>query len=336
MLKFVSERMRHSPWLVTLALIAAVSVVVPGCGEEAAPPGGIGAGVEFEEKKPAKTELNYELAEKFTPGLERLLAVEAASPDRIYAGGLGGVAVLDGEGSVLARWGTAKPVECLAVADDGTVYAGLKTRVIAYSPDGTEKASWGSAGDDQGGLGYVTDLAPADGYIYVADSGSCVVRRFSVGGDFVENIGQGGDDGGAGLVCPSVSLECEVAEDGRLYVANIGRLRVEKYDRNARLESFWGSFGSEPENFVGCCNPVSFCLMPKDRLATAEKGIVRVKIYNRQGDMLDYLESDLFAAETADLDLAADGEGTLYVADPGDGRIKIFRQAEDAPSGGES
>ena len=324
--------MRGVSYIRLLALVAAAAVSgwMVGCDEPAdMPGGGVGAGVKFEEKKPAETELNYELAEKFTPGLELLRAVAVGSPDRIYAGGRGGIAVLDADGSVLRRWDTDNPVECLAADGEGTIYAGFKTQVVIYGADGTRQDAWGSVGEDAGGLGYVTDLAVSDGYLYVADSGNCVVHRFSVNGDFVESIGEGGEGGGDSLVCPSISLECEVAEDGRLYVANIGRLRVERYDRNARLQDFWGSYGPEPENFVGCCNPVSLCLMPEDRLATAEKGIVRVKIYRRGGQLLDYLGKDFFAAETQDLDLAADGNGTLYVADPGDGRVKIFREPSE-------
>ena len=308
-------------------LLAAVLLAVTGCGEER-PETSIGAGVEVEENAPSETALNYELTDTFAPELERLRAVEVTPSGRVYVAGGQEIAVLGRDGSVERRWRAEGPVGCLAVDEDGTVYAGLESRVVAYGPDGTAQAGWGTPGDGRGELEYVTDLALKDGYIYVADSGQCVIHRYTVGGDFVEDIGRREGSRGGGLVCPSLSLECEVDEDGQLYVANIGRLRIERYDRNARLKDFWGSFGAEPENFIGCCNPVSICLMPQNRLATAEKGIPRVKIYDRGGGMLDYLESDLFAAETSDLDLAAGPEGALYVADPGDGTIKIFTQPQ--------
>ena len=129
-------RCRLSP----LWLLAVLLLVASGCGEQRPEPS-IGAGVEFEEKKPSNTALNYELVDTLSPGIEKLRAVDVAGPGTIYAAGDGGVVVLDGDGTVADRWRTEGPVHCVDVGADGTVYTGLETKVIAYSPDGTEQTS---------------------------------------------------------------------------------------------------------------------------------------------------------------------------------------------------
>jgi hypothetical protein len=49
----------------------------------------------------------------------------------------------------------------------------------------------------------------------------------------------------------------------------------------------FGKFGmANPEDFVGCCNPVNLAIAPDGKVITAEKMISRVKIYEPDGKLL--------------------------------------------------
>ena len=326
----------------TIGLLSAAALLcVAGCGpaegpetgapEESAPETSVSGGPDTTGEKPAEgqLELTYEQTGSIPAGLEKLKAVAVTNPDRIYAAGQGGVRVLNAAGEVQHRWQTPEPAECIAVDAKGSVYVGLQTKILKYTAGGSLADSWGTEGEERGQFSYVTDLALTNGFVYVADAGNCVIHHFAANGDFIGDIGRKGEgDDNNALICPSPYLECEVDADGQLYVANCGRLRVQRYDQNQNLQDYWGQYGLDAEDFCGCCNPVSICLMPAGRLATAEKGIPRVKVYSRDGNMLAFLGQEHFSRRVSGLDLAADDDGTLYVADPGDGLIKIFEQKE--------
>jgi hypothetical protein len=69
---------------------------------------------------------------------------------------------------------------------------------------------------------------------------------------------------------------------------------------------------------------VNIALLPGGRTITAEKGINRVKVYDSNGKVEAYLGPELFDGRGLGLDVAADSRGRICVADPGDGKVKIF------------
>jgi hypothetical protein len=64
---------------------------------------------------------------------------------------------------------------------------------------------------------------------------------------------------------------------------------------------------------------------------TSEKGIPRVKVYDRTGKMLAYVPPREFSPAAEGMDLAVDSRDRIYVAEPVRGRILVFetKKAED-------
>ena len=108
------------------------------------------------------------------------------------------------------------------------------------------------------------------------------------------------------------------------------------------LEFSWGERSSGIKGFCGCCNPASFTLLPDGGFVTVEKGLVRVKVYNSDGGFVGVVAGpdqftggkQLKICETPEecqeggLDVAAGSDGRIYVLDPADNTVKIFRKKE--------
>jgi hypothetical protein len=113
--------------------------------------------------------------------------------------------------------------------------------------------------------------------------------------------------------------------DGFLWVANTGRHSLENYTEEGDLRSSWGEFSMEIEGFCGCCNPSHFVILDDGSFVTSEKGIARVKVYNRLGNVVSVVAGpDQFAEGTVGLDLAKDSSQRIYVLDPQKKAVRIF------------
>ena len=42
----------------------------------------------------------------------------------------------------------------------------------------------------------------------------------------------------------------------------------------------------ELEGFTGCCNPVNFAILGDESFVTCEKGLVRIKVYDPEGEFV--------------------------------------------------
>ena len=269
--------------------------------------------------------VEYALVKTFATGLEKLNGIALDASGRIYAAGLPGVAVMDNDGNAVTRWRTPEEALCIATAPDGKVLIGLKTKVLTCDGTGAKLASWGTAGNGPGELGYVTGIAVTDENVFVADSMNRCVHRFTASGSFINEIGRR-DDGAKflGLIASSPYIDCFVDSKGKLVVNNPGQSRVETYEPDGKLLSWWGTYGLNADKFSGCCNPVRIAPAPEGNVLTSEKGIPRVKVYSRDGKMLAFIGPKFFTREAAGLDVAADSRGRIYVSDPGDRKIRVF------------
>jgi hypothetical protein len=83
-------------------------------------------------------------------------------------------------------------------------------------------------------------------------------------------------------IVPGAAFPMDVSTIGELWVANVGRKRLEQLD--PKTGGFIASW--EPKQaFVGCCNPVRFAALSGGRFVTMEKGIRRVCIYSPSGEL---------------------------------------------------
>ncbi len=101
-------------------------------------------------------------------------------------------------------------------------------------------------------------------------------------------------DGFDGWIVPGASFPLDVSPEGNLWVANVGRKRLEQLDPQSG--AFIASWVPE-EAFSGCCNPVRFAALEGGRFLTMEKGKRQARLYAPSGKLLDVIVPDLSASE---------------------------------------
>jgi len=246
--------------------------------------------------------------------------------DRVYIAAGNAVSVLDRDGTRITEINLGTAARCVAVAADGTIYAGARDHVEVFDPKGKRLATWESPGKRT----WFTGLAAGASEVFAADAGNRVVLRYDKSGKVAGRIGEKNKERNIpGLILPSPYLDVKLGRDGLLRVNNTGRHRVEGYTANGDLEFSWGKSSGAIDGFCGCCNPVGLALLPDERCVTCEKGLPRVKVYSPEGvfeSVVAGAESFVenakatFVKGTEDcrlggLDAAVDSQQRIYILD---------------------
>jgi sugar lactone lactonase YvrE len=243
--------------------------------------------------------------------------------------------VFDSQGKHVQEFKLAGPARCVAVAADGTVYAGLRDHLQVFDSKGTHLASWASPGQKT----WFTGLAVSENDLFAADAANRVILHYDREGKLLGKIGEKNKDRNVpGLVVPSPYLDVVLGRDGLLRVNNPGRHRVEVYTVGGDLELFWGKPSAAVEGFCGCCNPIALTLAADGRLITCEKGLPRVKVYSTDGKFESIVAGPESFPENAKngathdpadgmlggLDAAADRAGRIYILDLVVGDVRVM------------
>ncbi len=279
--------------------------------------------------------IHYEEAKRFRcpRGDTRRLAF---GPDeRLYVAAGNYVSILDTSGKPVGERALTGPARAVAVAGDGTLYAGLRDHVEVFAPRQNRPAAWDSLGQ----RAWITGLAAAKNDVFVGDSGNRVVLHTDRSGKLVNRLGQHDADRNVpGLILPSPFLDVDIHPSGLLQVNNPGRHQVEVYTYDGHLELSWGKASAAIEGFCGCCNPISLAILPDGRIVTCEKGLLRVKVYSVHGEFESvvagpesFVENAKAAVDKnpadgsyAALDVATDAAGRIYILDTVTNEIRIM------------
>jgi hypothetical protein len=261
----------------------------------------------------------------------------------------------------------ARQLRGLAVDAEGRIAVAADSRILIYGPDGTPvreiaaKSPVRAVGFDLRGRLFValkdqiarvsesnaiellgvrfggresaiTSLALADnGDIFAADSGERLVWRLDVSGKVLGQIKPQEN----GFAVPRAFFPI-AWRDGRLFVADPGRHRIQTYTAEGALVSSWGARSRELEGFAGCCNPVSFAALADGTIVTAERGQPRVKAFSAGGRLSRVLAgpedfaASIEAARAEDDELFGCQGGLLDVAAaPGGGVVLLDRTTRE-------
>ncbi len=237
------------------------------------------------------------------------------------------------DGSV-SRLELGAAVECVAVAPDGTVYAGLRDRIQVFDAKGKRGATW----EVPARKTWFSSLAAGENDVFAADSGNRIILRYDRSGKLVGRIGaKDAARNVPGLIVPSPYLDVKLHPDGLLRVNNPGRHRYEAYTFEGDFEASWGTPSAGITGFCGCCNPIGLAVLPDGRVVTCEKGLPRVKVFGVDGQFESVVAgTETFAANVkacADpsdctrggLDAAVDSGGRIHVLDRVTGEIRILQ-----------
>ena len=282
--------------------------------------------------------IQYEQVGEFRSPYPEPHRIAAGPEGRFYIAAGNYVSVVDGGGARLSEIALPGSARCVAVAADGTVYAGVRDHVEVFDSKGQRLAAWESLGKKA----WLSGLAVGEKDVFAADSGNRVVLRYDRSGKLVGRIGEKNKERNVpGLVLPSPYLDVKLGPDGLLRLNNTGRHRVEAYTADGDLEFFWGKPAMGIDGFCGCCNPVGLALLPDGRCVTSEKGLPRVKIYSREGAFECVVAGTESFSEnwqkcspsdctTGGLDAAVGADGRIYILDVVESNVRIMAKKKQA------
>jgi hypothetical protein len=258
--------------------------------------------------------------------LSMVSGIAIGPDDGIYVSGIDSVLVFDNDGTKRSSFKSNVPIRCLAIDDNDDLYLGIEDHIEVYDQKGIRKASWESLGKQA----IITSIAVAETGVFVADAGNKIVWSFDKSGTRLQRIGDKNEGKDIpGFVIPSPYFDVAVDSDGFLWAANTGRHSLENYTVDGNFRTSWGEFGMEIRGFCGCCNPTHFVILEDDSFVTSEKGLARVKVYNRIGDLVSVVApTERFIEGTVGLDLAVDSKQRIYVLDPMQKLVRIFAKKE--------
>ncbi|MGA3180871.1 MAG: hypothetical protein ABSF38_11045 [Verrucomicrobiota bacterium] len=229
----------------------------------------------------------------------------------------------------------AGPASCVAVARDGTIFAGLRDHIEVFDATGGRVARWESPDPKT----WFTGLAAGEKDVFAADAGKLIVLRYDRNGKIAARIGgKDADRNVPGFIVPSPFLDVIIHRDGLLRVNNPGRHQVEAYTFEGDLEGAWGKPTAAIEGFCGCCNPIALAALPDGRVVTCEKGLPRVKIYSAAGEFESVVAgtesfpenahacTDLNDCMHGGIDAAVDSDGRIYILDIVTSDVRVMRR----------
>jgi hypothetical protein len=329
--------------LIAAAVVIAVAAIIrlDVLGKKG---GGLGDEFKYDVDKLAYIDPNLILYEESDGAIKTGFAVSHAiavdSKGSIYVAGDKAIRTFAQNGEQLSEIQLDDTPRSLTVTQDGTIYAGIGDHVEIYDAQGQRQASWESLGKDA----ILTSIAVSEGNVFVADAGHRIVIRYDSKGNIINKIGRKDPLRNIpGFVIPSPYFDLAVPKDGLLRVVNPGRRRIEAYTFDGDIEFWWGEPSAAIDGFCGCCNPVNIAVLSDGGFVTCEKGLVRIKVYNSEGNFIGVVAGpQQFGAsgtttictlpeecQTGGFDIAVDTEGRIFVLDTVDNIVKTFTKVKD-------
>jgi hypothetical protein len=255
-------------------------------------------------------------------------------PDDVLCVAAGQAIIRRGPAGILAPLEFDAPVECVAVASDGTIYAGLRDHIQVFDGRGNRRAKW----EVPGRRTWFSSLDVGEHDLFAADSGNRIILRYDRSGKLTGRIGAKDPARNIpGLIVPSPNLVVTIHRDGLLRVTNPGRHRFEAYTVDGDFAGAWGKPSAGITGFCGCCNPVDLAVLSDGRVVTCEKGLPRVKVFGIDGEFESVVAgTESFAANVkacsdpgdctrGGLAAAVDAQGRIHVLDRVTSEIRVLQ-----------
>jgi 6-bladed beta-propeller len=183
------------------------------------------------------------------------------------------------------NWPMEKPaggewaaMSSVAVAPDGNVWTFNRGKipVQVYTPQGKLVKSWGEGMFKNPH----TIRFDHDGNLWVIDTQSQTVRKFSTDGKVLMTIGTP-DQAGEDQTHMNQPNDVAFAANGDIYVSDgYGNDRVVVFDKNGKFLRAWGKLGARPGEFS---QPHSIALDSRGRVYVADRNNARIQIFDSTG-----------------------------------------------------
>ncbi|NUM33576.1 MAG: hypothetical protein HUU50_03485 [Candidatus Brocadiae bacterium] len=265
----------------------------------------------------------YKEQEGIILSLNQVSGIAIDRQDNVYVAGDNSLLVFSPKGEKIAHKQLESNARCLAVDKDGTIYLAMKKNIDLYSSDFSSKKSWADLPENS----LFTSLVISESNIFLADAANKIVLCFDKTGQLLHRIGNKDlSKGKEGLVIYQPHLDMVLGDPGKIWIVNPGKHRIENYDYQGNLLSFWGEPSFRVEGFCGCCNPSHLSMLSNGNFVTSEKNLLRIKIYTKEGKFLGVVAGvESFAGNTQPSDIAVNSKDQIFVLDARHKKIRIFQ-----------
>jgi hypothetical protein len=286
-------------------------------------------------KIPSELIVYQQVGSAISTGLKASRSI--AYKDGIYVSGDMKVVKIDGAGKIEKEIALESAPTCLTVDEEGVVIVGSNDTIIIYDKTGTKRTQFVVPQKNA----ILSSIILNEGLLLCADAANGLIYRYDLQGDLVNIIGEKDPqkEDHTGFVIPSPYFDIAMASDGLLRVVDPGRHVI---TLDGHREWTWGKASPKVDGFSGCCNPVNMAILRDGSFVTAEKGLVRVKVYDAEGQFVgvvagpDQLEwqGPLQVCDTPEqcqsrgFDVAGDETGRIYVLDTVKNVVRIFEKKQ--------
>lgn len=262
-------------------------------------------------------ETNWQIFKEVNISFGNLTSVALTKDDQIICGGESFLAGYDS--NLSQTWG--KPIEetifALAVFGD-TIYAVSREKIILFTLSGERIEEWGPYDDEP----IITSVSANKEYVAFADARNLLVFVVNKRGALISIVGHPGNQ----FIIPSPYFDVVLTENDTLVIANTGKRNIEFRTIEGDLIRSIGEEGSSFEYFCGCCNPAHFAFAPDGNIITAEKGINRIKIIKRSGELVEPVAQPERFRASSPVDLAISKDGLIYAANRYNSTLYVFKR----------
>jgi len=260
--------------------------------------------------------LNLSLNEKDKKGI-------AFGMNRLWVIGVNFIQAVSTEGAMLLKKELDKTPTSITIFKSD-IYISFNDEIRRYAEDGSQLFSWPLQGDSI----LITGMAANDSILYTADAGKRRVLKFRTDGTLLATFDGKRETGDLhGFIIPSPYFDLAFTPDGELWVVNPGKHALENYTPEGRLRGYWNRTSAGIDGFSGCCGPAQIAVLPDGSFVTAEKGLVRIKVHQPNGDLSTVVAPpSKFPGGTHAPDLAVGDNGVIYALDFDQKIIRVFEK----------
>jgi hypothetical protein len=272
----------------------------------------------------------YKEFKRVTISFENPVGIALDNKENIYVAGDKSILIFDAHYKRKGSFALDTLASCIAISHHQTILAGKGSAVEEFDRNGKSIRIWTPYNEKS----YLTSIVPIGDFIYVADAGNRVVLQYDENGVLQKEIGRKDSlKRIEGFILPSPYFDVAMGPGEDLWVANTGLHLLQNFSEDGKLITSWGETSMQLEGFAGCCNPAHFAILPDGCFVTYEKGMDRVKLYNRAGIFVCVVTAPTTIDESALTqcnigarvhDLAVDQEGRVLVLDAKEKMICVY------------
>jgi len=254
----------------------------------------------------------------------------ATSNGNIYLASNQKLTVISPEGSKINEFPISPDARALAV-NPYKIAVAYKQTIVTYNHLGEMLSTTKVLSDSS----VFASIAFWNDKIMVTDAGKRRIYGFEGTELVLEIEGVSGAKNLHGFIVPSPYFELAVNAGNEFWCTNPGMHALQQYNEKGDLISAWDKSSMEIDGFTGCCNPAQFTTLPDGRFVTSEKGMPRIKIYAKTGELESVVAApDKFTGNQRAAEVAVIGD-TIIALDYDCAMIRIFEpKASPNPSQG--